>query len=493
MEDSRKKIWDAVLRDIEQKISRSTFERWFAETSLERSGEESLTVRVPNPIHQLWIESNYADVLADSVNAVLRVAMPVTFVCEEESPGEPVAEEAQAAEPAGTVERKAPRGGNGVSGRAVAEVAPSAQTDAQQDLFGSVPGADRELTKAVLKAGVNPRHSFQSFVVGPSNHFAQAACLAVGKAPGRTYNPLFIHGGSGLGKTHLMHAVGQMMLADRVDARIVYVTSEHFTNKFIHAVMNNALVAFRNRFRKADVLLIDDVHFFAGKESTQEEFFHTFNRLMDSHRQIVLTSDRPPSELSGLEKRLVSRFEWGMLAGLSPPEIETRIAIVRKKLQAISAKLSDEIIQFIADRITTNVRRLEGAIMRLASYSTLSGEPLTLEAASRHVADLLQDETKTMVTIEGVQREVSNTFDIRVADMTSKRRPASIAFPRQIAMFLCRSMTKASLKEIGEAFNRDHGTVIHAVKRVTRELEKDESLQARIDLIENRLREAHRE
>jgi chromosomal replication initiator protein len=337
--------------------------------------------------------------------------------------------------------------------------------------------------------GLNPRNTFESFVVGPNNEIAHAASLAVAQSPARTYNPLFVYGGVGLGKTHLMQAIGQYVWAKKKNTKVMYLSSELFINEFIDAIQHSNLVKFRKRYRQADLLLIDDIQFLGGKERSQEEFFHTFNTLFDGHKQIVLSSDRPASEIANLEHRLVSRFEWGLTAELQPPDIETRLAILRKKARTMQIKLNDDIFQFLASRIRTNVRRLEGALMRVASFASLSsGKELTQEVVEHLLKDILQEEGRHSITIEQIQRRVAEHFDVRVADMTSKRRPASIAFPRQVAMYLARELTKASLNEIGDAFGgRDHGTVLHACKLVKKRMTEQDNLRQTISFIDSSL------
>jgi chromosomal replication initiator protein len=321
--------------------------------------------------------------------------------------------------------------------------------------------------------------------VGP---FAAAACVAVAKNPGSEYNPLFLWGGVGLGKTHLMLAVGNAMLAANAGARVHYVSSETFTNEMIFSIQHSKTMEFKNKYRSVDALLIDDIQFLGGKERTQEEFFHTFNTLFDGHKQIVLSSDRPASEISNLEHRLVSRFEWGLTAELQPPAIETRLAILRKKADTMQIKLHEDVFQFLATRIRTNVRRLEGALMRVASFASLSGRELTKETVEHLLKDILQEEGRQSITIEQIQRRVAEHFDVRLADMTSKRRPASIAFPRQVAMYLARELTKASLNEIGDAFGgRDHGTVLHACKLVKKRIAEQDNIRQTISYIDSSL------
>jgi chromosomal replication initiator protein len=334
----------------------------------------------------------------------------------------------------------------------------------------------------------NPRSTFETFVVGNNNTFSHAAAVAVAQQPGQSYNPLFLYGGTGLGKTHLLHAIGHFVVARKSGARVAYVTSEKFTNEFIDAIQNNQVVRFRKRYRQADVLLIDDVHFLAGKERIQEEFFHTFNALHENHRQIVLTSDRPAGEIQGLEQRLVSRFEWGLVTDLQPPDIETRLAILRKKEKIMGAHLPDEIINFLAQRIRSNVRRLEGALTRVVSYASLTGKKLTPEVLETLLRELLHEEGRLTITIESIQKRVSEHYDLRLADMTSKRRPENIAFPRQVAMYLSRHLTDSSLNTIGEAFGgRDHGTVLHACRQVRDRMQVDEHVRSAVHYLEQQL------
>jgi chromosomal replication initiator protein len=351
-----------------------------------------------------------------------------------------------------------------------------------------VPEEPSEPAGATGAKGLNPHYIFDTFVVGANSEFAHAASLAVAKSPARTYNPLFIHGGVGLGKTHLLQAIGHHLAASRRGTKVAYVRSETFTNEFINAIQTNSLVKFRRRYRQADILLIDDIQFLAGKERSQEEFFHTFNSLFEGRKQIVLSSDQPPSEIAQLEQRLVSRFEWGLTAELQPPDMETRLAILRKKAAGLDVNLPNHVLEYLAHRIKSNVRRLEGALLRVASFSSLSGRPLTDESIEHVLRDILQEEARRAVSIDQVQRKVAEHYDVRLADMTSKRRPANIAFPRQIAMFISRRLTKNSLQDIGEAFGgRDHGTVIHACRTVQDRMDKQENLRQVIRFLETAL------
>jgi len=452
MEQSYRKIWDEIANGIRPNVSADAFQRWFANIELVHADEGALTFQVPNTIYQLWIESNYLNFVQSSIIAVLGNPREVKFqVIESENT-------------ALTVENEPPP--------------PAASSSKIRDKEADPPG----------NHGMNPRNTFDTFVVGSNNQFAHAAALAVAQAPAKTYNPLFVYGGVGLGKTHLMQAVGQQVTDRKKNFKVMYLSSERFTNEFIDAIQHNTLVKFRKRYRQADVLLIDDIHFLAGKERSQEEFFHTFNTLFDGRKQIVLSSDRPASEIANLEQRLVSRFEWGLTAELQPPDIETRLAILRKKAEALHVQLAPDVLEFLAQRVRTNVRRLEGALMRVASFASLSGQQVSRETVEQLLRDILQEEAKRTVTIDQIQKKVAEHFDVRLADMTSKRRPATIAFPRQVAMYLARRHTKASLNEIGDAFGgRDHGTVLHACKAVSQRMTKEERVRQLILLLNHQL------
>ncbi len=461
MDDHFQPIWKQITDHLTPLISSDAFERWFAPVKLMKACDEEFCLQVPNNIYQLWIESNYQDQLKAAIVAAVGTNPAITFQINSTTATDSPSKLAEA--PASNKKS-----------------APQRSAQAGSRKAQSAAGANGA-------SGMNPRNTFESFVVGSNNQFAHAACLAVSQAPGRTYNPLFIYGGTGLGKTHLMQAIGHFILPRSKSSRVLYMASEVFTNEFINAIQNGTLVKFRKRYRQADVLMIDDIHFLAGKERSQEEFFHTFNALFDGHKQIVMSSDRPASEISNLENRLVSRFEWGMTAELQPPDMETRMAILRKKAQSMSIEIADAVMEFIADRIRSNVRRLEGALVRVASLVSLgkTPEPDSMEYLLK---DILQEEAKRSVTIEQIQRRVAERFDIRLADMTSKRRPANIAFPRQIAMYLSREMTKSSLTEIGDAFGgRDHGTVIHAHKLVRTKIASEENVKQVVAQLESQL------
>ncbi|MBN2234899.1 MAG: chromosomal replication initiator protein DnaA, partial [Opitutales bacterium] len=331
---------------------------------------------------------------------------------------------------------------------------------------------------------LNPRNTFENFVIGGGNELAHAACMAVANSPARAYNPLFIYGETGLGKTHLMHAVAHHIQKSRPEHKIVYISSEKFTNEFIRAIQENSVAKFRKHYRHVDVLLIDDVHFLSGKERIQEEFFHTFNELFESQKQIVLTSDRPANEIAKLENRLVSRFQWGLVSDIQSPDMETRLAILSKKAHSLNANIPGAILAFIAERVSRNVRRLEGALTRVISYASLVKRPLDIPKVEELLQDILHEEIQNQVSIEKIQRKVTDHYNLRMQDMISKRRPNAIAFPRQIAMYLSRMMTGCSLQEIGDAFGgRDHGTVIHACKTVENMMEQDSSVRQNVDYL----------
>jgi chromosomal replication initiator protein len=450
MDEKCTQLWQKLSVALKPQVSADTFKRWFSAVELVKATGDSLTFRVPNNIYQFWIESNHMAALQAAIVAALGGPREVKF-----------------SSPSGTSSEA------GVDDAAIKELPVEPLRDNRTN--GTV-------------AGLNPRNTFETFVVGPNNEIAHAASLAVAQSPARTYNPLFIYGGVGLGKTHLMQAIGHYVWAKKKSSKVMYLSSELFINEFIDAIQHNNLVKFRKRYRQAELLLIDDIQFLGGKERSQEEFFHTFNTLFDGHKQIVLSSDRPASEITNLEHRLVSRFEWGLTAELQPPAIETRLAILRKKALALQIKLQDQVLEFLASRIRTNVRRLEGALMRVASFASLSGKELTQEVIEHLLKDILQEEARNSITIEQIQRRVAEHFDVRLADMTSKRRPANIAFPRQVAMYLARELTKASLNEIGEAFGgRDHGTVLHACKLVKKRMHEQDSVRQTISFIDSSL------
>jgi chromosomal replication initiator protein len=452
MQASAETVWEAAQQSLRGMLNPDIYNLWFSPVKAGGLEDETLTLEVANDFCEVWLKDNYLglihDVLAQVTGQNLRVKFHVN---------------SNSATPA-------------TNGTAVLEVKAKVK-----------PPADT-LAFAFRESTFNPKNTFESFVVGENNNHAHAAAVAVAQSPGKSYNPLFLYGGVGLGKTHLLHAIGQHVAASKKTSRIIYLPAEKFTNEYIDAIQNNQLVRFRRRYRLADVLLIDDVQFLAGKERIQEEFFHTFNALHESHKQIVLTCDRPAAEIQNLEQRLVSRFEWGLVTEMQPPDVETRLAILRKKAKAMCVELPEEIVNFLAARIRTNIRRLEGALIRVASYASLTGKKLTVSVAEGLLREVLHEEGRFTVNIDLIQKKVAAHFDLRVADMTSKRRPENIAFPRQIAMFLARNMTESSLNTIGEAFGgRDHGTVLHACRLVKDRMEVDANVRQVVNYLEKQL------
>ncbi len=423
---------------------------WFAPLRASTLDGHQITLEAPNEFCEVWLKDNYLSLMQDAVAVAAGCRLQVKFKA---------------------------------NFQAVALAKPVAAAPKTKVVE---PAMDRSFANGDLH--FNPKNTFDTFVVGNNNNFAYAAAKAVAETPGKAYNPLFLYGGVGLGKTHLLQAIGQHVAGNKKSARVAYVSSEKFTNEYIEAIQNNKLVAFRKKYRQSEVLLIDDIQFLAGKERIQEEFFHTFNALHESHKQIVLTCDRPASEIQGLEQRLVSRFEWGQTADVQAPDVETRLAILHKKAQFMGVVLPDDVINFLANRIRTNIRRLEGALIRVASYASLTGKKLTIEVVEGLLREILHEEGRMTISIEFIQKKVAEHYDIRLADMTSKRRPENIAFPRQIAMYLSRTLTESSLNTIGEAFGgRDHGTVLHACRLVKDRMEVDANVRQAVTYLEKQL------
>jgi chromosomal replication initiator protein len=417
-------IWDEILGRVQAKVNRHSFYTWFKPTSFLADDGVSVTVRVPNALFKDWITKHYSGVIDEALAEVNRASAAVSFVAS------PLAE-----------------------GEAPAPPPPEATEETIPPNTTSV-------------AGLNPRYTFDTFIVGSSNQFAHAACRAVAEAPSRSYNPLFIYGGVGLGKTHLMHAIGHYVLQHDPTFTLTYISSERFMNEMINAVRYDRLIDFRERYRTVDVLLVDDVQFLAGKEGTQNEFFHTFNALYDFQKQIVLSSDCPPHEIKQLEERLRSRFEWGLIADIQSPDLETKVAILKKKAEAEAVPLPDEVAIYIAGRIKSNIRELEGSLIRLIAYASLTGRELSTGLAQEVLRNVLDHEEKA-VTIDAIQKFVSEYYQLKLTELKSRNNSKSVAMPRQIAMYLCKSLTHASLPEIGRSFGgKHHSTVIHSIKKV---------------------------
>lgn len=438
--------WKNAAKTLEKMLNPELFARWIAPIRPVRLADGELVLSVANEFYQLWLQENFLPLIRDAVNRHAPQSLAVKLIVDHH-----------------------------------AHTVPAPVT--------GPPPEKRPPHPLPTDLQLNPRYTFDSFIVGPNNNFAHAAALAVAQSPAKAYNPLFIYGGVGLGKTHLMQAIGHCVATSGKSVRVCYITCEQFTNDFIHAVQSNAMVKFRKKYRQMDVLLIDDIQFLAKGERTQEEFFHTFNSLFDAHKQIVLSSDRPAAEIANLESRLVSRFEWGLVAELQPPALETRLAILKNKAALLDVKIPDHVLVFLADRIRTNVRRLEGALVRVASYSSLTGKEMTPDTLESLLRDALHEEAKHAITVDAIQRKVAEHFDIRLADMTSRRRPQNVAFPRQVAMYLSRTLTDLSLHDVGEAFGgRDHGTVLHAYRLIHRRAAKDQRLRQTLSYLEQALR-----
>jgi chromosomal replication initiator protein len=416
-------LWSDALQRIEAKVNQHTFHTWFKQTLFVSDDGQTLRVRVPNTMFKDWLTKHYSSVIQEAIGELDRAGTAVVFTDEDPLPEDAIATEAP----------------------------PSAGLLGP---YGSVA------------TGLNPRFTFESFIVGGSNQFAHAACRAVAEAPSRSYNPLYIYGGVGLGKTHLMHAIGHFVLHHGRNLKLTYLSSERFMNEMINAVRYDRIIDFRERYRSVDVLLVDDVQFLAGKEGTQNEFFHTFNALYDSQKQIVISSDVPPHEIRSLEERLRSRFEWGLIADIQLPDLETKVAILRKKAESEAVPLPDNVALYIASKIKSNIRELEGSLIRLIAYASLTGREVTLPLAQEILRDVLTHDDRA-VTIEIIQKTIADYYQLRVADLKSRNNAKSVALPRQIAMYLCKSLTQSSLPEIGNSFGgKHHSTVIHSIRKI---------------------------
>jgi len=454
MQASAENVWQAAQQVLRTTLNPDIYNLWFHPLKASSLDAETMTLDVADDFCEVWLKDNYAGLIRDVLATVSGQQLKVKFRVTNGTPG-----------------ALAPK--------------PSEEVKAKAKI--SIDVAERSTAKTT-DGTFNPKNTFDTFVVGENNNHAHAAAQAVASAPGKSYNPLFLHGGVGLGKTHLLHAIGQHVAHSKKGARVMYLSSEKFTNEYIDAIQNNCVVKFRRKYRQADVLLIDDIQFLAGKERIQEEFFHTFNALHEAHKQIVLSCDRPASEIQNLEQRLVSRFEWGLVCEMQAPDVETRMAIVRKKTAGMGVELPEEILTFLASRIRTNIRRLEGALIRVASFASLTGKKITLQTVESLLREVLHEEGRFAINIDTIQKRVAEHYDIRLADMTSKRRPENIAFPRQVAMFLSRQMTDSSLNTIGEAFGgRDHGTVLHACRLVKDRMEIDAQVRQVVHYLEKQL------
>lgn len=450
-------LWSQARASLETKLDSNQYRKWIA--ALEMTGEQNdeIHLSAPNAFVRDWVYENYLGMIRDEVGRLAQRPMEVSIAV---VPGAPTREEEN--QPSGSETPASETSGGG-------------KTAFLANAAGS-------------RMGLRPNYTFKEFVVGSSNQFAHAACIAVSDAPGGKYNPLFIFGGVGLGKTHLLHAIGHRILDESPDQRVIYLSSETFVNELINAIRFERMMEFREKFRTScDVLLVDDIQFLSGKERTQEEFFHTFNTLYEAGKQIVLTSDTFPKELKSLEERLRSRFEWGLIADIQAPEMETRVAIVKQKAEANGLQLPNEVAHYLATLMKSNVRELEGSLIRLGAFASLNSQPISLELA-REVLKNLQLDKNRFLSIDQVQEVVSRYFNINTVELKSSRKNKNLAYPRQIAMFLCRKVLKCSFPDIGSKFGgKDHSTVIHAVRKIEKNIKHDEQLRADVEQLEKNL------
>jgi len=436
-----KTYWEQAQGFIKDHVGQAAYETWFSSIQAVPASPDQIFLEMPDDFFKEWVVEHYEKIIQESLNNVSAEVIKLAF-------------------------------------RVNPDVIKKDAVVKEVSLTPRYPIQNRRPA-----ANLNPRFSFDSFVVGPSNRFTHAACQAVAESPAKAYNPLFIYGKVGLGKTHLMQAVVQKIRQGKPDLTSCYITSERFTNELINAIQHHSTEKFRHKYREIDILLIDDIQFIAGKEATQEEFFHTFNALYDNHNQIVLSSDRPPKEIQHMEERLVSRFAWGLITDIQPPDYETRVAILRKKIEREPVKAPDDVIEFIAQQIQSNIRELEGALIRVVAYSLLEEKEICLSMAQDVLKDLVR-ETRVNISVEVIQKKVAETFNISINELKAKKRNKNIVLPRQIAMFLSRELTNLSLPEIGESFGgKDHTTILHAWNKIQRVIKEDRDLKSTVDRI----------
>ena len=448
METDLNELWEKTLSIIKGEMSEVSFNTWIKSCKPISISSNTIQISVPNSFTQDILEKRYKDLVANSIKVVCSKLYKIEFLISSDINS--------------------------------SEATNEAKVEPQKN--------KSIIVNDEMSTTLNPKYTFDSFVIGNSNRFAHAASLAVAEAPAKAYNPLFIYGGVGLGKTHLMHAIGHYILQNNPNAKVVYVSSEKFTNELINSIKDDKNEEFRNKYRNVDILLIDDIQFIAGKERTQEEFFHTFNALHDANKQIILSSDRPPKEIPTLEDRLRSRFEWGLIADIQIPDFETRMAILKKKAEVEKLNVANEVMIYIATKIKSNIRELEGALIRIVAYSSLTNREITVDLASEALKDIISKKQGKNITINLIQDIVSSYFNLRIEDLKSQRRTRNIAYPRQIAMYLSRKLTDMSLPKIGEEFGgRDHTTVIHAYEKISDNLNKDETLQHTIEALTKKL------
>ena len=448
---SEKEIWDKVLEIAQERISNTSYQTFIKDTQLYSLKNDEAIILVSLPFNASWLNQRYSEIMQAIIYDVIGYEVKPHFISEDELASY-----------------------NNVNTQEVQE--PQVQHSSIDD-------------KTWGKEQFNMHNTFDTFVIGPGNRFPHAASLAVAEAPAEAYNPLFIYGGVGLGKTHLMHAIGHHVLSNKPNAKVIYTSSEKFTNEFIKSIRDNETEAFREKYRKIDVLLIDDIQFIQNKEQTQEEFFHTFNELHQNNKQIVISSDRPPKEIAKLEDRLRSRFEWGLIVDITPPDYETRMAILQKKIEEENLDIPPEALNYIANQIQSNIRELEGALTRLLAYSKLQGKPITTELTAEALKDIIQSPKSKKITIQDIQKVVGQYYSVRIEDFSAKKRTKSIAYPRQIAMYLSRELTDFSLPKICEEFGgRDHTTVIHAHEKIANDIKSDPTFKQEVENLEKEIR-----
>ena len=440
-------LWQETLEKLKNELSKPSFETWLSSTRLLNIDGDTLVISVPNEFAKDWLESRYAPMIRSSVQSVLGHSVSLRFI-----------------------------------------LSPSGGTYSEDLIYSEpIPPSIHKESESIPNY-LNTKYTFDTFVIGNSNRFAHAASLAVAESPAKSYNPLFIYGGVGLGKTHLMHAIGHHVLQRSPNTKVIYVSSEKFTNELIDSIRDENPEEFRNHYRNVDILLIDDIQFLAGKERTQEEFFHTFNALHEANKQIIISSDRPPKEIPTLEDRLRSRFEWGLITDIQAPDLETRIAILRKKAKMENLQVPNEVMVYIADKIRSNIRELEGALIRVMAFASLSSIPITQEVAVEALKDIIPANNTKQITIEIIQESVARFFNLSPTDFKAKKRTRAVAFPRQIAMYLSRQLTDFSLPKIGDEFGgRDHTTVMHAYDKISQALINDPVLEKKVNEIIQRI------
>lgn len=440
-----KEIWNKVLALVSEKISEKSFDIWLKPLELKQMDENIVEIEVPNKFFKDWVTENYLGLIKDALQQVTKRGYSLNILIKENQ-----------------------------------------ELTSDYDQVENV-SSPKPITPSLRDDGLNPNYTFESFVVGSCNQFAHAAALAVANVPAKNYNPLFIYGGVGLGKTHLLNAIGNRIVQNDPLLKVCYISSEKFTNELINSLKYEKMTDFRNKYRSKDVLLLDDIQFLGGKERTQEEFFHTFNSLYDSQKQIVITSDKLPKEIPGLEERLRSRISWGLIADIQPPDIETKVAILSKKAEYFNISLPNEVGLFLASNLGSNIRELEGALTRLRAYSSLTGQEINISMVNEILKDLIQDRQK-IISIENIQKCVANFYNLKISDLKSNKKLKVYTLPRQIAMYLCRNLTKASFPEIGNKFGgKDHSTVIHACRQIEKKMQQDLEVKNIIDSLKSDL------